>query len=124
MCVPCVNVCEHVFQAVLPTPEAGISHVVLYSLDSLQDKVQLLIFQSANPSLAQTFHSPHRPTPLGSLGLRQHFAGTLRASLLHIPRPLQDQATNNNLFFSCVLSEASPPSSLPVSSLKTVVPTV
>lgn len=55
MCVPCMNMCERVFQAVLPPPEAGISHVVLYSLDSLQDKVQLLIFQSANPSLAQTF---------------------------------------------------------------------
>lgn len=43
MCVPCVNVCECVFQAVLPTPEVGISHVVLYSLDSLQDKVQVLV---------------------------------------------------------------------------------
>lgn len=68
--------------AVLLTPEVGNVHVVLSSLETLQDKVQLLIFQEANPSLAQTFHSPCLPIPLGSPGLRQPLAGTQRALIL------------------------------------------
>lgn len=56
--------------------------MVLCSLDTLQDKVQLLIFQATNPSLAQTFHSPCLPTPLGSPGLRQPLAGTQRTLVL------------------------------------------
>lgn len=40
---------------------------------------------------------------------------------LHAPRPLQDQATSNHLFFSCVQAEASPPGSLkPVGSTLSV----
>lgn len=74
MCVLCVQGC---------TPEVGNFHVVLLLFRRFARQSSTSHFSgSKSKLLAQTFHPPCLPTPLGSPGLRQPLAGTQRALVL------------------------------------------
>lgn len=83
----------------------------LFSRQQIQLWLRLFILPAYQPHLA--------PSASDSLLLAPS-----ECLCLHTPRPLQDRVTGSHCFFSCVQAEASPPSSLPVSYLKTVGPTV